>query len=217
MFPPRRTNPLSPADRATKLSKNLSYVLRHAAIKDGYNIRPDGFIKVSELLASSRFKGYSADEICAVVRDNDKQRFTLRKETDATNTSDYWIKANQGQSMELERLELHIMSSPAELPLAVHGTFKKCWPSISKTGLKRMSRTHIHMALGLPGEDAVISGMRSDADVYIYINVPLAMQDGIVFEKSPNNVILSRGLDGVIPPKYFDRVTDSKGKIILPP
>ena len=48
--PPRRTNPLSNADRATKLSKNLSYVLRHGAIKEGYNIRSDGFIKVAELV-----------------------------------------------------------------------------------------------------------------------------------------------------------------------
>ena len=42
-------------------------------------------------------------------------------------------------------------------------------------------------------------------DVLIYINVKLAMADGIQFFKSANDVVLTRGLhdSGTIPPKYF--------------
>ena len=41
------------------------------------------------------------------------------------------------------------------------------------------------------------------------------MADGIVFFISKNNVILSSGLDGVIPPKYFKLVRDRDGKVLL--
>eukprot|EP00121_Abeoforma_whisleri_P005762 Awhi_evm1s5222 len=48
--------------------------------------------------------------------------------------------------------------------------------------------------------------MRTDCDVLIYIDVPKAFQDGIKFYRSSNNVILSAGIDGVIPPQYFKKV-----------
>lgn len=40
----------------------------------------------------------------------------------------------------------------------IHGSYLRLWPSIRSEGLSRMNRTHIHLALGLPGEDGVISG-----------------------------------------------------------
>lgn len=47
---------------------------------------------------------------------------------------------------------------PAE---AVHGSYLRNWSSIQQEGLSRMKRTHIHLALGLPGEEGVISGKLS--------------------------------------------------------
>lgn len=41
------------------------------------------------------------------------------------------------------------------------------------------------------------------------------MADGMLFYVSKNNVILSSGFDEVIPPKYFKRVVDVKGKVLL--
>lgn len=41
---------------------------------------------------------------------------------------------------------------------AVHGSYMTHWPSIRSQGLSRMTRTHIHLAPGLPGEGRVISG-----------------------------------------------------------
>lgn len=44
--------PPPPLDRAqaVKLSKLLSYVLRHGAAKEGLQIRPDGYVALSELV-----------------------------------------------------------------------------------------------------------------------------------------------------------------------
>jgi 2'-phosphotransferase len=69
-----------------------------------------------------------------------------------------------------------------------------------------MERNHIHFAVDYPGGN-VISGARANCDVFIEIDVPLAMQSGIVFQRSLNNVILTRGVNGFLSPKYFKKVT----------
>lgn len=99
---------------------------------------------------------------------------------------------------------------------AIHGTYYKYWPLIKKEGLSRMNRNHIHFAPGLPGDKVVISGMRKTAEVFLYVNLPLALSDGIKFYKSANAVILSPGNDkGFIDLKYFSKVCDSNGKSLL--
>eukprot|EP00300_Choanocystis_sp_HF-7_P001826 c11456_g1_i3.p2 GENE.c11456_g1_i3~~c11456_g1_i3.p2 ORF type:complete len:114 (+),score=16.53 c11456_g1_i3:446-787(+) len=75
-----------------------------------------------------------------------------------------------------------------------------------------MSRNHIHFAVGLPGDRAVISGMRRSAQLYIFLDVPKAMAAGIEFFRSSNNVVLSSGLNGFIPPTLFLKVVDSRGE-----
>jgi 2'-phosphotransferase len=58
----------------------------------------------------------------------------------------------------------------------------------------------------VPGSDKVVSGARASSKVLIFVDVAKAMADGVVFYKSRNNVILTRGLDGVLAPKYFHHV-----------
>lgn len=73
-----------------------------------------------------------------------------------------------------------------------------------------MTRQHIHFATGLPGDSGVISGMRKSADVLIYIDMNKALGDGIKFFKSTNGVILTEGVSGVLPTRYFARVVMAK-------
>lgn len=80
-----------------------------------------------------------------------------------------------------------------------------------------MSRNHIHFATGpalssvLPegrggsivvrdrsagaGAGGVISGMRTDAQILIYIDLKKALEAGVPFWRSENGVILSEGVD----------------------
>ncbi|OAX78510.1 hypothetical protein ACJ72_07180 [Emergomyces africanus] len=99
----------------------------------------------------------------------------------------------------------------------VHGTYHAAWPSIlAYGGLRCMSRNHIHFATGpaltsvlpkgrggpvaiLPppgrGGSGVISGMRADAQILIYIDLKRALEAGVPFWRSENGVILSEGVD----------------------
>ena len=67
------------------------------------------------------------------------------------------------------------------------------------------------MAVGLPGKNGVISGMRGSCEIVVEINLIKAVQD-IPFFISKNNVVLSPGLGekGYIPPSYFRNIFELK-------
>eukprot|EP01027_Heterolobosea_sp_BB2_P018444 GEZU01025977.1.p1 GENE.GEZU01025977.1~~GEZU01025977.1.p1 ORF type:complete len:235 (+),score=76.74 GEZU01025977.1:507-1211(+) len=182
------------------ISKSLSYLLRHGAIKSGLKMRDDGFVALSEILAMPKFRGVSEDQIREIVASCPKQRFKLNEED-----GKLYIRANQGHSIQVKKLDLKPITNPDEAPIVVHGTYYKPWDLIKKTGLSRMSRTHIHFAAGEPGTKEVISGMRNSAQVFIYVDIKEALKDGIPFFRSENNVILS---PGPIAPYYFHKVVD---------
>eukprot|EP00536_Pseudo-nitzschia_multiseries_P007637 jgi/Psemu1/296640/fgenesh1_pm.181_\ len=236
---------------AEKISRALSWALRHAALDIGLSIRKDGFVPVQEILDSThpKLRGATLENIKLVVDNSDKQRFKLEerprrmyesknKEQDPAYPSTtqgeetkaetiLCIRANQGHSIALINPELLLKKlSPDDvrsLPCIVHGTYPNAWESIQRAasdggGLKKMNRTHIHFASGLPADDGVISGMRKSCSVYIYIDASrCAADDRIEFFCSDNGVILTDGVGntGVLPIDYFSHVTDSSGKILL--
>lgn len=196
-----------------QLSKRLSYVLRHGAVKEGLPITADGFVQVRDLLRTPRFRRYSVEDIERVVTSCSKQRFTLIKDDDGSLS----IRANQGHSLpQITALELKPILTAEDIPLAVHGTYFSAWRSIKSQGLSKMKRNHIHMAAGLPGDDGVISGMRAKCEVLIFIDVEKAMQEGLKFYLSSNGVILSEGdVRGFLSPHLFLRVQDREGRSLL--
>ncbi|KAM8847736.1 tRNA 2'-phosphotransferase 1 isoform 2-T2 [Synchiropus picturatus] len=204
-------------DRYVRLSKSLSYVLRHGANQMGLHLSTDGFLDVDDLLAHPQFHSYSLEDVQRVVDTNDKQRFKLRPHTQDGRLQ---IRANQGHTVQVKDLELKPVQAgspdcPAE---AVHGSYMHHWTSIQQQGLSRMRRTHIHLAPGLPGEDGVISGMRRDCNLAVFIDVPKALNDGIEFFWSENQVLLTPGdSDGMLLPKYFSRALQLRPtRTILP-
>ncbi|XP_076015643.1 tRNA 2'-phosphotransferase 1 isoform X2 [Genypterus blacodes] len=183
----------------------MSYALRHGADQMGLHMETDGFLFVEELLAHPQFRSYSLEDVERVVADNDKQRFKLRPHPEDGRLQ---IRANQGHSVQVMDLELKpVLAGSADLPAeAVHGSYLRNWTSIQQQGLSRMKRTHIHLAVGLPGQDGVISGMRRDCDLAVFIDVPKALADGIEFFWSENGVLLTPGdSEGKLLPKYFSQ------------
>ncbi|KAG7358481.1 phosphotransferase KptA/Tpt1 domain containing protein [Nitzschia inconspicua] len=217
-----------------KLSRALSWALRHNAQTIGLTIREDGYVPVQEILDCRHSKIANTkptlEAIQEVVNGNDKQRFKLdyqprhlfypcEKEDSTTNANDndnnmiLCIRANQGHSMSFINPDLLLRQlSPDELrslPCIVHGTYVDAWNAIQKQGLSKMNRTHIHFAAGLPDHAHVISGMRKSATVYIYVDAAKCADDGITFYQSDNGVLLSEGIDGMLPTMYFSRVIEA--------
>ncbi|KAG7570556.1 Phosphotransferase KptA/Tpt1 [Arabidopsis thaliana x Arabidopsis arenosa] len=197
-------------DRIDALGRLLTRILRHMATELRLNMRGDGFVKVEDLLnlnlktsANIQLKSHTIDEIKEAVRRDNKQRFSLIDEN-----GELLIRANQGHSIttvESEKLLKPILS-PEEAPVCVHGTYRKNLESILASGLKRMNRMHVHFSCGLPTDGEVISGMRRNVNVIIFLDVKKALEDGIAFYISDNKVILTEGIDGVVPVDYFQKI-----------
>ncbi|KAF8813017.1 hypothetical protein BYT27DRAFT_7085488 [Phlegmacium glaucopus] len=215
-----------------RISKTLSWLLRHGAQGEGLKIRTDGYIRVDDILQNPKLKAQNLtlDMIKEIVKLDSKQRYDLIKENaegmkvamDLNATSSdavdgvWWIKARQGHSIKTVQLELKPITSIEDIPskIAVHGTNLQAWSSIRTQGLSKMKRNHIHLAQGVAGE-SVISGMRTSSQILIFINLQKALDAGIKFFFSDNGVILTEGDgEGFLRPEFFERVENAKREVV---
>ncbi|KAK2975304.1 hypothetical protein RJ640_015982 [Escallonia rubra] len=207
-------------DKIDALGRLLTRILRHMASELNLNMRSDGYVKVQDLLelnmktfANIPLRSHTVDDIREAVRKDNKQRFSLLEEN-----QELFIRANQGHTVttvETERLLKPILSAE-EVPVCVHGTYKKNLKSILEYGLKRMQRLHVHFSCGLPTDGEVISGMRRNVNVLIFLDVRKALEEGMKLYMSENRVILTEGFDGVVPVKYFERIESWPDRQPLP-
>lgn len=107
------------------------------------------------------------------------------------------IRAAQGHTMKGVRSKVGEQLTNDNAPdVAVHGSYSAHLDAILKGGLNRMNRQHIHLAKGLLGEENVISGMRANSELYIWVYVQRAISDGYVFYESANGERSHRGSGG---------------------
>lgn len=207
-------------DKIDALGRLLTRILRHMASELKLNMRSDGFVNVNDLLklnlktfANIPLRSHTIDDIREAVRKDNKQRFSLVEEN-----GELLIRANQGHTttaVETESLLKPILSAE-EFPVCVHGTYKRNLDSILASGLKRMKRLHVHFSRGLPTDGEVISGMRRDVNVLIFLDVRKALEEGMKLYISDNKVILTEGFDGVVPSKYFLKIESWPGRQPIP-
>ena len=149
--------------------------------------------------------------------------------SESDNPADYLIRANQGHSIKVdsEGLLTPITQEAGNIPeTVVHGTNEKAWNLILKGGgMRCMGRNHMHFTSGLPAgfkalDDStteekeaapVISGMRTNSTILIYIDINAALAAGIKFFISENGVILTEGNEqGLLSYEFFKRVESRK-------
>ncbi|KAL7083317.1 hypothetical protein ACP275_14G153800 [Erythranthe tilingii] len=207
-------------DKIDALGRLLTRVLRHMASELKLDMRSDGYIKVEDLLklnlktfANVPLRSHTIDDVTEAVRKDNKQRFSLLEEN-----GELLIRANQGHTIATVETEslLKPILSPEEIPVCVHGTYKKNLESILEGGLNRMKRLHVHFSCGLPTDGEVISGMRRDVNVLIFLNARKALEEGMKLYISDNKVILTEGFDGVVPVKYFLKIESWPRREIIP-
>ncbi|KAL2472840.1 RNA 2'-phosphotransferase [Forsythia ovata] len=207
-------------DKTDALGRLLTRILRHMASELKLDMRSDGYVKVQDLLklnlktfANISLHSHTVDDVREAVRKDNKQRFSLLEEN-----GELLIRANQGHTIvtiETESLLKPILS-PEEVPVCVHGTYKKNLESILEHGLKRMKRLHVHFSCALPTDGDVISGMRRDVNLLIFLDVRKALEEGMKLYMSDNRVILTEGFDGVVPVKFFQKIESWPERELIP-
>jgi len=165
------------------ISKFLSLVLRHKPEAIGLTMDKNGWVNVDELIEKMNQSGkkVNLENIIEVVETNQKQRFNL----DLPNNR---IRANQGHSINVD-VELSEKIPPKFL---YHGTATKNKALISKEGLKKMNRQHVH--LSVDHETAFKVGSRHGKPIILKVDCKRMANDGIKFYLSENNVWLTDGV-----------------------
>ena len=174
--------------RLVKISKYLSYHLRHRPDKLGLHLAPGGWVSVDELLAACKKYKFplKRTELNEVVERNDKKRFSF----DATGTR---IRANQGHSVQVD-LQLEPVVPPDVL---YHGTGRGAAESIGCQGLCKMSRHHVHLSTDIATARNV--GKRWGHPVIFAVDAAAMHKAGYTFYCSENGVWLVER----VPPEYL--------------
>ena len=175
--------------RRIKISKFLSYVLRHDPEKIKLNMDSAGWVKIDELIEKSQSeREFTREEFDEIVKGCDSQRFTVSKDGKS-------VRSAQGHTLDID-LKLKSVVPPDKL---YHGTAWKSVEKIMKEGLQKMERQHVHMYSEERLEKAKSTGARHGKSVILEIESRKFWEHGYVVYKSDNNVYLTDH----VPPQYI--------------
>ena len=159
-----------------KLSKKLSYALRHNPAELGLEPDEKGFVPLEEICEKL---GVTHDDIAEVLAQSPKRRFEIREDR---------IRALYGHSFDVD------LGLPeyAGSPTLYHGTSRKAARRILEEGLKPAGRQYVH--LSKEPDDAQLVGRRRDRiPVILKINVNRAKKARArLFDAG--DVVLSTGI-----------------------
>ncbi|HNO76439.1 MAG TPA: RNA 2'-phosphotransferase [Phycisphaerae bacterium] len=171
-----------------RISKTLSYVLRHRPDSIGVGLEAEGWIEVQTLLAAFAQNGqsYTRVQLEQVVLENNKQRFEFDRDR-------LRIRARQGHSLDID-LGYEAAIPPDNL---LHGTATRFLDSILEQGLLKCARHHVHMSTN---KDTMLAvGMRHGQPVILSIDARQMHNDGHQFFVTGNQVWLTDH----VPPGYL--------------
>jgi putative RNA 2'-phosphotransferase len=171
-----------------RVSKRLSFVLRHRPDSLGLVLDDAGWVAVDDLLAALAAHGLrlTRPELDHVVTTNDKRRF----EVDRSGTL---IRASQGHSVPVA-LGHAAVAPPAEL---FHRTVQRFLEAILREGLRPGNRHAVHLSPDAGTARAV--GARRGRPVVLLVDAAAMAADGWTFTRSANGVWLVEA----VPPAYL--------------
>lgn len=164
-----------------KISKYLSYILRHKPEDAGITLDEHGWANTYGLLAAlmKKYPGFGIHELIHIVMSDEKQRYSFSE--DGTK-----IRANQGHSIPVD-LGLEAKTPPAVL---YHGTATKYVESIERSGLRPKSRQYVHLSKDM--DTAFDVGRRHGEPIVYMINAHKMWEEGYEFFLSENGVWLTK-------------------------
>ena len=125
----------------TKLSKTVSYILRHHPEDFDLKINPDASVETDQLLQAlkGKFKDLTKADLIQLVKNDPKGRFSFLDNRKR-------IRANYGHSIEGVSPDYQAVKPPEIL---YHGTTPEVKDKILTVGLKPMGRNYVHLSLSL--------------------------------------------------------------------
>src|SRR6185503_13277604 len=179
----------------TRISKFLSWVLRHNPHEIGLILDENGWADVNSLIERSKAANIelTVDLLKHIVDTNSKKRFSFNEQQDK-------IRASQGHSIEVD-LALKQQEPPEFL---FHGTAERFAGSILEKGIVKQERHHVHLSTTI--ETAISVGQRHGKPVVFEIASGQMNKAGLEFFISDNGVWLTDN----VPAKYLRLLQEGK-------
>ena len=185
-----------------RLSKLMSYILRHHPEEFGLVLDQEGFVSLKELhqaiIEEKDWSFVRISHIKDIVNFSDKKRFETKGDK---------IRASYGHSLAVQ-LDYQSVIPPK---LLYHATTRKAYPRILEKGLLPMGRQYVHLTIDK--ELSLRIGKRRDKKpVLLEIQAKRAYEAGIEFY-CPNELIY---LVKTLPPQYISGPPLHKIQIKIP-
>jgi putative RNA 2'-phosphotransferase len=173
-----------------RLSKRLSYVLRHAPWEFELELDDEGWVSIDQLLDGLRevpaYREVTREEVERLVANQTKRRFEIAGER---------IRALYGHSVP-GRLAKEASAPPERL---LHGTAARFLAEIRADGLRPMRRQYVHLSVDEAMARQV--GSRKGPDVVVLvIRTGEAARAGVPFYRGSEQVWLADH----VPPEWID-------------
>jgi putative RNA 2'-phosphotransferase len=166
----------------TKLSKTVSYILRHHPEDFGLKLEADASVETAELLPAlkDKFKNITKNDLIQLVNNDSKGRFSFLNDKKR-------IRANYGHSIEGVNPDYEAIKPPK---LLYHGTRPEVKDKIFNAGLKPMGRNYVHLSLGVK-EAEKVARRRTRQPLIIKIEALKAFREGQKFYKTAEDIYLT--------------------------
>jgi len=166
----------------TKLSKTVSYILRHHPEDFDLKLAADASVKTDKLLAAlkNRFQDITKTDLIQLVKNDPKGRFSFLDNNQR-------IRANYGHSVEGVSPDYQPVKPPEIL---YHGTRPEVKAKIMAAGLKPMGRNYVHLSLGVK-EAKKVAYRRTKQPVVFKVKAFKAHQNGQNFYKTAEDIYLT--------------------------
>lgn len=176
----------------TKLSKTMSYALRHHPEEFNLHLDIEGWCSIDDLLNALRsvntLQDVAIQDLESMMKHSEKKRFELKNDK---------IRAYYGHSFDV-KVKYNEKQPPDFL---YHGTARRFINSIKKQGLIAKQRQYVH--LSSDRNTAYLVGKRhDDYPIILKINAKKAYADGIVFYDANDATWLCEAL----PITYIDNL-----------
>lgn len=165
-----------------RLSKNISYILRHKPESVGLALEDEGWVQVNDLISAINSnvkikRPIAFEDIIYVVSNDSKQRYALAGSK---------IRAVQGHSTIVDMKYI-----PKEPPMVLyHGTTDESWKIIKRDGLRSMRRQYVHLTSN-PDTAINVGNRHGDNVRLLKVNANDAYKAGVKFFLAENGVWLS--------------------------
>lgn len=176
----------------TKLSKEISYALRHAPWEFELELDEEGWVPIGQLLDAlhreEKWKSICETDLNEMIEESEKKRHEIKNGK---------IRAFYGHSIPMKILK------EEKIPpdILYHGTARRIMQSIREYGLLPQNRQYVHLSQDI--ETALEVGKRhDDRPCILIINAKMAWNEGIKFYLGNEKVWLA----DIIPGKYIKEI-----------